>query len=292
VQTLFGYQPDDVPPEGAWWKEHIHPDDRVATVASIEAATAGTTSHWTAEYRFRRADSSFAYVVDRGSIIRDARGKPLRMVGAMLDLTERRQAEERQRLLTHELEHRIKNTLAMVQAIVSQTLRGAPSTRAANLAISSRLVTLGRAHDILTQANWAAAQLRTVVEGALAPHDPGNRIRIAGPDLHLAAQAALSLALTLHELATNAAKYGALSNQMGQVDVTWEVVEQEARRILRLRWEEKGGPPVMEPMRKGFGSRLIERSLGSEAGGQARMDFAPTGLVCTIETPLGSMPAA
>jgi two-component sensor histidine kinase len=108
----------------------------------------------------------------------------------------------------------------------------------------------------------------------------------------LAAQAALSLALTLHELATNAAKYGALSNQMGQVDVTWEVVEQEARRILRLRWEEKGGPPVMEPMRKGFGSRLIERSLGSEAGGQARMDFAPTGLVCTIETPLGSMPAA
>jgi PAS domain S-box-containing protein len=292
VQTLFGYQPDDVPPVGAWWKEHIHPDDRVATVASIEAATAGTASHWTAEYRFRRADSFFAYVVDRGSIIRDARGKPLRMVGAMLDLTERRQAEERQRLLTHELEHRIKNTLAMVQAIVSQTLRGAPSTRAANVAISSRLVTLGRAHDILTQAHWAAAQIRTVVEGALAPHDPGNRIRIAGPDLHLAAQAALSLALTLHELATNAAKYGALSNQMGQVDVTWEVVEQEARRILRLRWEETGGPPVMEPMRKGFGSRLIERSLSSEAGGQARMDFAPTGLVCTIETPLGSMPTA
>jgi PAS domain S-box-containing protein len=123
VQTLFGYRPEDVPAVASWWKEHIHPDDRVSAVASIEAAIAGTASHWTAEYRFRRVDGSHAYVVDRGSIIRDVRGKPLRMVGAMLDLTLRRQAEERQRLLTHELEHRIKNTLAMVQAIVSQTAR-------------------------------------------------------------------------------------------------------------------------------------------------------------------------
>ena len=99
------------------------------------------------------------------------------------------------------------------------------------------------------------------------------------------------MALTLHELATNAAKYGALSNLTGQVDVTWEVVEQEAGRILQLRWEEKGGPLVTEPMRKGFGSRLIERSLGAEAGGQARMEFAPTGLVCIIETPFESMAA-
>jgi PAS domain S-box-containing protein len=289
VQTLFGYRPEDVPAVGSWWKEHIHPDDQVATIASIEAAIAGAGSHWTAEYRFRRADGSYAYVVDRGSIIRNVRGKPLRMVGAMLDLTQRRQAEERQRLLTRELEHRIKNTLAMVQAIVSQTLRGAPSTRAANVAISSRLVTLGRAHDILTQAHWAAAPIRTVVDGALAPHDPGNRIQVAGPELNLDAQSALSLALTLHELATNAAKYGALSNQLGQVDVTWEVVEQEAARILRLRWEEKGGPPVTEPMRKGFGSRLIERSLAAETGGQARIEFAPTGLQCTIEAPLKSM---
>ena len=291
VQTLFGYPSEDVPAVGSWWKESIHPDDQASTVASIEAAVAGAASHWTAEYRFRRSDGSYAYVVDRGSIIRDARGKPLRMVGAMLDLTKRRQAEERQRLLTHELEHRIKNTLAMVQAIVSQTLRGAPTTRAANVAISSRLVTLGRAHDILTQANWAGAPIRSVVEGALAPHDPGNRVRLAGQDLHLEAQAALSLALTLHELATNAVKYGALSNQKGQVDVTWEVVEQEAGRTLRLRWEEKDGPPVVEPMRKGFGSRLIERSLGAEAGGQARMEFAPTGLVCTIETPFENMVA-
>jgi two-component sensor histidine kinase len=126
--------------------------------------------------------------------------------------------------------------------------------------------------------------------GALAPHDSGNRIQIAGPGLNLHAQSALSLALTLHELATNAAKYGALSNPTGQVEVTWDVREQEAGRILRLRWEEKGGPPVTEPTRKGFGSRLIERSLGAEAGGQAQIEFAPTGLVCTIETPFESQP--
>ena len=174
-----------------------------------------------------------------------------------------RQAEERQRLLTHELEHRIKNTLAQVQAIVSQTLRGASSTSAADEAISSRLVTLGRAHDILTQANWAAAPIRTVVEGALAPHDPGNRIRVEGPNLRLDAPMALSLSLALHELATNAAKYGALSSRTGQVHVTWEVVNQGTARNLRFRWEECGGPPVAEPTRKGFGSRLIERSLGA-----------------------------
>jgi PAS domain S-box-containing protein len=289
VQTLFGYRPEDVLRVGTWWKERIHPDDRDGTVASIEAAIGGSALHWTAEYRFQRADGFYAYVVDRGSIIRDAHGRPLRMVGAMLDLTERRQAEERQRLLTHELEHRIKNTLAMVQAIVSQTLRGASSTRAADAAISSRLITLGRAHDILTQANWAAASIRAVVEGALAPHDPGSRIMVFGPDLCLGARPALSLALALHELATNAAKYGALSNQAGKVDLTWKVLDQEAGKVLYLRWEERGGPPVIPPTAQGFGSRVIQRSLGNETGRQVQMEFAPTGLVCTIEAPLESI---
>ncbi|GAA0273159.1 MULTISPECIES: PAS domain S-box protein [Methylorubrum] len=292
LQVAHGYAPDAVEPTGDWWISHIHPDDRARIDASIHAVIDGTGTVWSDEYRFLRADGSYADILDRGSVIRDAQGKATRMIGAMLDITERKQAEEQQRLLTGELQHRVKNTLAMVQAIASQTLRGAADIDEAREAFAARLISLGRAHDILTQASWKAAPIMEVVQGALSVHAQAGpaRIRVSGPNVLLGAKSALSLALALHELATNAAKYGALSNESGIVELRWHIVhEGEAPRFC-LTWSEQGGPPILaQPARRGFGSRLIERSFAAEVGGEVRQTYAPTGLICRLEAPLASM---
>ena len=292
VQALFGYAAEEVGASGAWRKAHIHPDDRGRVTAGIHAVIDGTATGWKDEYRFQRADGTYAAVLDRGYVIRDAGGRATRMIGAMLDISERKRAEEQQRLLTGELQHRVKNTLALVQAIANRTLRGATDIDAAREAFSARIVSLGRAHDILTQANWTAAPIVDVVEGALGVHraaDPA-RIRISGPDVLLSAQPAMSLALTLHELATNAAKYGALSNETGIVDMRWHVVREGDPSRFCLTWTERGGPPVpAPPPRRGFGSRLIERSFASEIGGKVGLVYAPTGVICRVEASLDSM---
>ncbi|PIK73088.1 histidine kinase, partial [Methylobacterium frigidaeris] len=292
VQTLFGYAADEVGPSGSWWKSHIHPDDRERVKTSIYAVIDGCTDHWIDEYRFLRADGSYADIFDRGYVLRDTEGKAVRMIGAMLDITERKRAEEHQRLLTGELQHRVKNTLAMVQAIASQTLRGATDINEVREAFAARLISLGRAHDILTQASWTAAPIVEVIEGALSVHRQSepSRLRISGPNVLLAARAALALALALHELATNAAKYGALSNESGVVELRWHVVHEGDAPRFCLTWSEHGGPPILiQPTRRGFGSRLIERSFAAEVGGEVKLTYAPTGLVCRLEAPLASM---
>jgi PAS domain S-box-containing protein len=292
LRVAHGYTPDAVEPTGGWWIGHIHPDDRSRIDASIHAVIDGTGTAWSDEYRFLRADGSYAYILDRGYVIRDAQGNAVRMIGAMLDITQRKQAEEHQRLLTGELQHRIKNTLAMVQAIASQTLRGAADIDEAREALAARLISLGRAHDILTQASWKAAPIMEVVQGALSVHAQAGpaRIRIGGPNVLLGAKSALSLALALHELATNAAKYGALSNESGVVELRWHVVHEDEAPRFCLTWSEQGGPPILAPpARRGFGSRLIERSFATEVGGEVKLTYAPTGLVCRLEAPLASM---
>jgi PAS domain S-box-containing protein len=198
---------------------------------------------------------------------------------------ERVRAQEHQLLLANELQHRVKNTLSMVQAIAAQTFRETTS-REVRDAFASRLVALGHANDLLTKAGWTAAPVRDIVTGATIPHCAGpERFTIAGPAVEIAARAALSLTLALHELCTNAAKYGALSNEDGHVDIDWEVAE----ATFRLRWAERGGPEVVKPTRTGFGSRLIQRTLGPQLGGQVTTDFDPDGLVCTLEVPLVSV---
>ncbi|SFM63883.1 PAS domain S-box protein [Methylobacterium pseudosasicola] len=290
-----GHVPDAVEPTGDWWIAHIHPDDRARVDRSIHAVIDGVGTAWADEYRFRRADGSYADILDRGYVIRNGTGQAVRMIGAMLDITRRKQAEEHQRLLTGELQHRVKNTLALVQAIASQTFRNASDLGAAREAFAERLISLGRAHDILTQASWTQAPIAEVVEGALAVHrgSGASRIRSSGPDVALAAKPALALALALHELATNAAKYGALSNASGTVDLRWHVVHEAGEPRFRLSWSEQGGPPILaQPSRRGFGSRLIERSFAAEVGGEVRLTYAPTGLVCRLEAPLASMQEA
>jgi two-component sensor histidine kinase len=188
-------------------------------------------------------------------------------------------------LLINELNHRVKNTLATVQSIASQTLRRTDNPGEAIDKFSARLVSLGRTHNVLSDEKWESAEVRELVEGALAPYagKDGTRIHVAGPELRLAPRSALTVAMALHELATNAAKYGALSNDKGQIHVDWSAGDSADQ--LRLTWREVGGPPVAAPVRSGFGSRLIESGT-DQIGGSAVLEFRPGGVVCTLECPL------
>jgi PAS domain S-box-containing protein len=216
----------------------------------------------------------------------DARG----IVGAVsagLDITDRKRGEEQRQLLINELNHRVKNTLATVQSIALQTLRGAPTAAEASRALTDRLIALSKAHDVLTRESWEGAELRQVIEGALGAHAGENRIVLEGPSVWLPPAPALSLSLALHELATNAAKYGALSTLNGVVSIRWERGAAAGKPLLRLVWTESGGPAVAPPTRQGFGSRLIERSLSAELDASVRLAYPPEGATCTIELPLG-----
>jgi two-component sensor histidine kinase len=201
------------------------------------------------------------------------------------DVTDRVIAEEQQKLLVDELNHRVKNTLATVQAIAAQTLRTNEDPAAFRHAFEARLMALSATHDLLTQTSWRSAGLRDVVQVEFRPYDPA-RYRLDGPDVNLSPSEALTLGLLFHELATNAAKHGALSNATGVVGVAWRVREGRDERRLVLEWRESGGPPVVPPQRRGFGSRLIERSLKGQLGGSANLHFAPNGLHCHVELPL------
>ncbi len=201
---------------------------------------------------------------------------------------ERAQAEQRQRLLMNELNHRVKNSLATVQAIARQTLKGNIGLAEARARFERRLMALSRAHNLLTEQSWSRAALDRVVRDSVEhlAGDPG-RFRIEGESLWLTPRAALALALAVHELGTNAAKYGALSGAEGWIELGWRVDQ----GLLRLDWKEKGGPPVEDRGRRGFGSRLIERSLGADLRGSATLLFEPDGLRCRIEAPLDEVTA-
>lgn len=207
-----------------------------------------------------------------------------------VDITERKQAEARQQLLTQEMAHRVKNTLAMVQAIVGQSLRNSPATNNVVQTISHRLVALGNAHTILTRTRWGNASIVEVVESAINIHRSDSaRIKTIGPKFDLGARASLALTMALHELCTNAAKYGALSNESGTVAIEWSVLGGAADARFQLSWKERGGPPVAPPTRQGFGSRLIAESVGPDLGGEAALTFDPSGVVWTLSAPLSAV---
>jgi PAS domain S-box-containing protein len=201
------------------------------------------------------------------------------------DVTDRVQAERRQKLLLDELNHRVKNTLATVQAIADQTLRTSADPDAFRRAFEARLMALSATHNLLTAANWSGAKLREVACIEFRPYSP-ERYKLSGPDVALTPAQALALGMLFHELATNAAKYGALSGERGRVEVSWRVRRGAGEAELGIEWIERGGPQVSSPVRRGFGSRLIERSLEGSLGGEATLDFAPDGLRCRIRLPL------
>ncbi|MBV1795722.1 sensor histidine kinase [Siccirubricoccus sp. G192] len=227
--------------------------------------------------------------------LRDGGGPGAAVVGitvAALDITSHAAAvqalrlqDERQHLLLNELNHRVKNSLAAVQAIAAQTLGAAPDLETAKARLQARLLALSAAHDVLTRESWEGASLAELFDAALAPLRPAEpgRVLREGPPIWLPPRAVLALTLAFHELATNAAKYGALSVPAGRVTVEWAL---RPGRLLWLRWTESGGPHVAPPTRRGFGSRLIERSLAHDLRGRVAMGFRPNGVVCTIEAAL------
>jgi len=185
-------------------------------------------------------------------------------------------------LLIEELNHRVKNTLALMQAIAVQTFRSA--SREERAKFEGRLGALAEAHNLLSQEKWAGSELKDVITRAVQPFLPNapERIRMNGPAVPLSPRLAVVLSMIVHEIATNAAKYGALSNETGRVTLDWEVIADTPKPRLRLIWSEIGGPPVTEPVQRGFGSRLIERSARDQLGGEATVDFLPRGVVCTV----------
>jgi PAS domain S-box-containing protein len=202
------------------------------------------------------------------------------------DITDRKTADARQRLLVNELNHRVKNALATVQAIAAQSLRGADVPAEARARFLSRLMALARANDVLVAENWEGAALMAIAVEVASPHGAGERFHIEGPAMRLRPQAATAMALALHELATNAAKYGALSTPEGRVSLTWSVEGAGAARRFRLRWRESGGPVVAPPTKAGFGTRLIERGLAGGLKAQVKLDYLPEGLAFDLTAPL------
>ena len=234
----------------------------------------------------RRKDGSLVDISLSISPIKDLDGNIIGASKIARDISERKRAEHQQRLLVGEIKHRIKNILATVQAIARQTLRGAPAEE--REAFLARLMALANAQDMLTLERWNRAAVREVVRRALKPFEARHSARFLtnGPeDVWVGAQHASLLTMALHELATNAVKYGALSNEFGVVKLTWEVAgaeDAQDSQAVRLTWRELGGPLVAPPERKGFGSFLIERALQG-GGGKAALDYNPNGLTCTLE---------
>ena len=260
----------------------------LATIPHIEtphpAGSAVSKGHTSNEFLTAENDS-LRLLLEQAGI--DAQ---VLLAQAGIDARERETADKLQKLILEELHHRIKNTLATVSAIASQSLRTATSLEHGQHAIEGRLVALGRAHDLLLQARWANADLANTIRGATEPYDSegSGRFSISGPDIKITSGAVIALAMTLNELCTNTTKFGALSVPAGSVDVAWKI--ENGNQRLQLTWSEKDGPPVYAPSRQSFGTRLMG-SLGQQLKGEVRLAYEPTGFVYTMDVPMTSLVA-
>ncbi|WP_293899198.1 HWE histidine kinase domain-containing protein [Phenylobacterium sp.] len=280
---LFGLPPGEFGGSIEAWGAQVLPEDLSEMETAMAAAMAARQELMDFAFRIRRPDGAVRWVEGAARFLYAADGSPIRMVGTNMDVTERKLAEQHQRLLINELNHRVKNTLAIVQAIAWQSFRSGGMPQAAREAFEGRLTALAAAHDVLTQQNWEAAAIGQIVAMAVAPHHAGDgRLTAEGPLVNLEPKTAVALGLAMHELATNAVKYGALSSSQGRVEVRWTI--QGGR--LRLTWTECGGPPVAKPRQRGFGARMLEQGLAEELRGTVRLEFRPEGVVCSVEAAL------
>jgi two-component sensor histidine kinase len=243
--------------------------------------------HTIAAWRKGDQDARTGMLADQGE---------LETVGAAIDglMDELAARQEHQRLLINELNHRVKNTLATVQSIAMQTFRGDNAAAGSRATFEARLMALSKAQDVLTRENWEGADLEEIVREAIEPHCGNDRARfeVKGPEVTLPPRMALSLAMAMHELCTNAAKYGGFSTAGGRVSVEWLPVVEGADRRLHLTWRETGGPAVALPQRRGFGTRLIEQGLARELNGEVRINYDPGGVICTLDVPISESETA
>jgi PAS domain S-box-containing protein len=277
ARDLLGYPVADWYRED-FWIDHIHPEDRERVMAYCRAQSA-VAHDYEIEYRMVAADGRTVWLQDIVHVNRDREGAGATVRGFLIDVSARKRAEEAQRLLLRELDHRVKNTLSTVQAVADMTLRTAASLAGFGETFRARLAALARMHGSIWRSSGGPVRLRDLVELSLAPfgHD-GERAAIEGDQVLVPARSVAALGLVLHELATNAVKHGALSVPAGRVRVAWRCDGD----LLRIVWRESGGPTVVVPSRRGFGSLLIERCIPYELGGSTALDFAPSGVRCTI----------
>jgi PAS domain S-box-containing protein len=284
--AILGLKPKEFDGTGQSINHMLHPEDRQRVQQLIHEALRHN-SRFAAEFRMFRADGEVRWLSTTGRTAYDREGLPGHMLGTMTDITERKRAEEHNRLLMHEVNHRSKNLLSVVQSIASQTAsKGNPATFA--LRLSERLRGLSVNHDLLVENKWRGVDLADLVAAQTSPFRSAlsDRIRCEGPDLRVNSAAAQTLGLALHELATNAAKYGSLSSADGSVNISWQVDRATLPHMFRMQWAEVGGPEVRAPRRKGFGTVLLEDLVKTSLKGKVQLDYAPSGLVWSVEVPL------
>ena len=259
-------------------------EDRMALLQHSQESFA-TGKPFRLEYRIVNRSGQVRWVETRAKALL---GKSPTLLGIVIDVTERKKVEADKALVTREISHRFKNSMAMVQSIANQTFRNASDPQAANELFSERLRALSQAHDMLLKDDWAGASISQICETALAPFNStfGHRIRTHGPALVVSDRVTVSLSLGLYELATNAVKYGALSNESGTVEFSWDVIENQGTRKFHMRWVESGGPAVERPARRGFGQRLLYSVLAGELKATCDVDFAPSGLIIDVLAPM------
>ncbi|MDR6992921.1 HWE histidine kinase domain-containing protein [Luteimonas sp. 3794] len=271
----LGYEP---------WHAAMH-DEEIERVIATRAPIRGDVPFRHHAKGMRIYDYIFTPVIG-------ADGTVEAIAGTTRDVTDRRMHEEQLELLVNELNHRVKNTLSTVQSLVRQTLGTADDLQDGGARIESRLLALSRAHDVLTRENWHSADMQDIVKGVIAPYEatPGARFKMSGPVCRLTPQRALALAMALHELASNAVKYGALSQDGGEVHISWDCTDADEGAAMAFTWRESGGPEVQPPTRRGFGLRLLERGLRNDLGGDVELAYAPDGVVFRATAPLETAP--
>jgi two-component sensor histidine kinase/CheY-like chemotaxis protein len=281
----------DKPADSRFFRKPLEEKQMIAELQGMVGAGALTIVPTADEMLFHSATQDFL-TAENGSLrlLLEQAGIDAKalLAQAGIDAREREAADKLQKLILGEMHHRIKNTLATVSAIAAQSLRTATSIEHGQQAIESRLIALGRAHDLLMQVSWANSSLMNTVRGATEPYagQGTGRFSIEGPDLGITSGAVIALAMTLNELCTNTTKFGALSVPAGRIDIAW-TIDEEAQR-LRMTWTEKGGPAVMAPTRRSFGTRMMG-SLGQQLNGKVLLDYQPTGFVYTLDVPLSSL---
>ena len=298
---IFGIRPEDGAVTKAEFLDTIlHFEDRKDFRRAISTALREDRILRASGRIRRRNDGVWRMIEMAGRFERDAPGRmPRRLIGVVADVTERRQAQERQSLLIRELHHRVKNTLATVQAIVGSTARSSTSIDSFYDAFVGRIKSLSHTHSVLTEDTWQTASLQDLLVNELRPYtddeDDGTldgRISLAGPAVDLPSEVAVPIGMAIHELTTNAAKYGALSTRQGRVNVAWEIVPGGEAGTLRFEWRESLGPPVFPPSRQGFGSRLLQRVLTTQVQAEVRTAYAPEGFRLMMRAPLPARNAA
>jgi PAS domain S-box-containing protein len=272
------------------WQARVHPDDLARLEALRSRVVAERRREQNIEYRIVGADGEARWIESRGLVSYDGDGRPMRLVGVHIDITERKWAEAQQCRLVAELDHRVKNVLATVQAVASHTMQASGSMEHFVTALDGRIRSMASTHELLSHRRWLGIPLAELVERELAPYTTGSNVEIGGPEVMLNAEAGQTMATVLHELATNAAKYGALSVPSGRVSVRWRVpLNRSANSKLVLTWRETGGPLVVPPRKSSYGMQVVRELVPYELGGTVDHVLAPEGAQCQLEIPLAHL---